>query len=141
MAVFAVLSGLFFWMALAGADGRPDSAETIAFQWTMPGLDEELFYRGTLLLALIEAFWPKSRLLGAPIGHGGLLTTILFGLTHALSYKAGVVDFDLMTFAMTGVRHSCCSGCASAQAASCCPFSDTTSPMAPRRCFSGQPPR
>lgn len=103
VAVFAVLSGLFFWMALAGADGRPDSAETIAFQWTMPGLDEELFYRGTLLLALNEAFRPKSRLLGAPIGYGGLLTTILFGLTHALSYKAGVVDFDLMTFAMTGV--------------------------------------
>lgn len=102
-ALFAVLSGLFFWMALAGVDGRPDSAETIAFQWTMPGLDEEFFYRGTLLLALNEAFPPKSRLLGAPIGYGGILATILFGLTHAVSCKAGAFGFDLMSFAITGL--------------------------------------
>lgn len=103
LTVFAVLAGLFFWMALAGADGRPDSIETITFQWTMPGLDEELFYRGTLLLALNEAFRPKVSVFGAPIGYGGVLTTILFGLTHALSYKAGALDFDLMSFAMTGL--------------------------------------
>jgi membrane protease YdiL (CAAX protease family) len=101
--MFAGLALLFFGLAISGADGKPDSLETIAFQWTMPGLDEELFYRGTLLLALNEAFRSKSNLLGAPIGYGGLLTTILFGLTHALSYKAGAMDFDLMTFAMTGV--------------------------------------
>ena len=101
--LLTVLTGLFFWMAISGTDGKPDDLETIAFQWTMPGLDEELFYRGTLLLALNEAFRPKVNVLGAPIGYGGLLTTILFGLTHALSYAAGAVDFDAMTFAMTGV--------------------------------------
>lgn len=37
------------------------------------------------------------------MGYGGLLTSVLFGLTHALGYEAGAVDFDLMTFAMTGV--------------------------------------
>jgi membrane protease YdiL (CAAX protease family) len=101
--MFAGLALLFFGLAISGADGKPDSLETIAFQWTMPGLDEELFYRGTLLLALNEAFRSKSNLLGAPIGYGGLLTAILFGLTHALSYKSGAVGFDLMTFAITGV--------------------------------------
>ncbi|MFN7164467.1 MAG: CPBP family intramembrane glutamic endopeptidase, BDIM_20840 family [Hyphomonas sp.] len=101
--MFAGLAVLFFGLALSGADGKPDSLETIAFQWTMPGLDEELFYRGTLLLALNEAFRARTNLPGAPIGYGGLLATVLFGLTHALSYKAGVADFDLMTFAMTGV--------------------------------------
>ncbi len=103
LVMFAALSGLFFWLALSGADGKPDNLETIAFQWTMPGLDEEFFYRGTLLLALNEAFRSKTGLLGAPIGYGGLLTCILFGLTHALGYKAGTVEFDLMTFAMTGI--------------------------------------
>lgn len=98
-----VLAGLFFWLAVSSADGKPDSAETIAFQWTMPGLDEELFYRGTLLLALNEAFRPKANILGAPIGYGGVLTTVLFGLTHALSYEAGAVEIDAMTFALTGV--------------------------------------
>lgn len=101
--MFAGLSVLFFGLAISGADGKPDDLETIAFQWTMPGLDEELFYRGTLLLALNEAFRPKANVLGAPMGYGGLLTLLLFGLTHALGYEAGAVDFDLVTFAMTGV--------------------------------------
>ncbi|MBK8196876.1 MAG: CPBP family intramembrane metalloprotease [Acidobacteria bacterium] len=100
--MFAALAALFFWMAISGADGVPDNAETIAFQWTMPGLDEEFFYRGTLLLALNEAFRPKLNVLGAPIGYGGLLTSVLFGLTHALSYEAGAIDVDALTFAMTG---------------------------------------
>ncbi|MEQ9506278.1 MAG: CPBP family intramembrane glutamic endopeptidase [Hyphomonas sp.] len=102
LGLLIVLSGLFFWLAVSPADG-PDDLETIAFQWTMPGLDEELFYRGTLLLALNEAFRPKVNVLGAGIGWGGLMTTVLFGLTHALSYEAGAMEFDLMTFAMTGV--------------------------------------
>lgn len=102
LVLLALLGGLFFWLAVSPADG-PDDLETIAFQWTMPGLDEELFYRGTLLLALNEAFRPRVRVLGAPIGWGGLMTTVLFGLTHALSYETGTPDFDLMTFAMTGV--------------------------------------
>ena len=103
LVVFLSLSGLFFWLALSSADGKPDYLETIAFQWTMPGLDEEFFYRGTLLLALNEAFRTKTGLLGAPIGYGGVLTCVLFGLTHALSYEAGAVGVDLMTFAMTGL--------------------------------------
>ncbi len=100
--MFAGLALLFFGLALSGTDGKPDGLETIAFQWTMPGLDEELFYRGTLLLALNEAFRTRTNALGAPIGYGGLLSCVLFGLTHALSYEAGAADFDLMTFAMTG---------------------------------------
>lgn len=103
LVMFVALGGLFFWLALSGADGKPDDLETIVFQWTMPGLDEEFFYRGTLLLALNEAFRPKISILAAPIGYGGVLTCLLFGLTHALSYKAGGVDFDVMTFAMTGL--------------------------------------
>lgn len=103
MVMFVALAGLFFWLALSGADGKPDSLETIAFQWTMPGLDEEFFYRGTLLLALNEAFRGRIGIAGVPIGYGGVLTSFLFGITHALSFKAGAVDFDLMTFAMTGL--------------------------------------
>jgi hypothetical protein len=103
LVLFAALSGLFFWLALSGADGQPDSVETIAFQWTMPGLDEELFYRGTLLIALNEAFRGRISIAGAPIGYGGVLTSLLFGITHALGYEAGVADFDMMTFAMTGL--------------------------------------
>ncbi len=96
----AALSALFFYFADQGADGR-DDVETIAFQWTMPGLDEEIFYRGVLLLAMNEAFRAKLNILGAPIGYGGLLTSVLFGLAHGLSCD-GAFSFDPMTFLVTG---------------------------------------
>ena len=100
--MFTALSGLFFYLAVSGADGKPDDLETIVFQWTMPGLDEELFYRGVLLLAMNEAFAPRVNILGARIGYGGLLTSVLFGLAHGVSYGAGGFSFDPMFFALTG---------------------------------------
>jgi uncharacterized protein len=100
-AVIALLSGLFFYLAATDGQG-PADVETIAFQWTMPGLDEEIFYRGVLLLALNEAFKPRADVLGAPVGLGGLLTSVLFGLAHALGYDESGYGFDAMTFLMTG---------------------------------------
>lgn len=100
--LFAALSALFFYLAISGADGELDSLETIAFQWTMPGLDEELFFRGVLLLAMNEAFRKAANILGAPITYGGLLTSVLFGLVHGMSYGEGGFSFDAMTFALTG---------------------------------------
>jgi len=101
-AVLAVMTITIFYFAYTGGDGR-SNWETIAFQWTMPGLDEELFYRGLLLLALNEAFSGRLNILGAPIGFGGLLTCILFGAIHSLAWKSGGVAFDLATFATTGI--------------------------------------
>lgn len=91
-----VLLGLAIW----SGDGR-DSWDTIAFQWTMPGIQEELFYRGVLLLALNEAFRGRCSVLGARIGWGGLLSTVAFGLIHALFYGNDGVSFDTAAFAMT----------------------------------------
>lgn len=99
--VLAALAGLFFYLAISGADGR-DDWETIAFQWTMPGLDEEVFYRGVFLLAMNEAFTARWRILGASIGYGGLIATVLFGLAHGLEFEKGGLSFDAMSFAMTG---------------------------------------
>ncbi len=92
------------FLALAITDGSgPDDLETIAFQWTMPGLDEEVFYRGVLLLAMNEAFRTRWNIFGTPIGIGGLLTSVAFGLAHALSFENGGYAFDLMTFVATGI--------------------------------------
>lgn len=99
--VLALLGGLFFNLAISNPDGR-DDWETIAFQWTMPGLDEEIFYRGLFLLAMNEAFSARARILGAPVGYGGLLATVLFGLAHGLAYDKDGFSFDAMSFAMTG---------------------------------------
>lgn len=90
------LLALAIWSGTSREDG-----DTIAFQWTMPGLQEELFYRGVLLLALNEAFRARCQVLGARIGWGGLLSTVAFGLIHALFYGNDGVSFDAVAFAMT----------------------------------------
>ena len=93
-----------FFVVLAFFNGNEKSSiETIAFQWSMPGLEEEAFYRGTLLLAMNEAFKRKVHILGAPIGYGGVLATLLFGFGHALSYDNNSFEFETLTFLVTGI--------------------------------------
>lgn len=92
---------LYLFFALAGDE--PANAESIAFQLTLPGLEEEPFYRGILLLAFAEAFRSRMKLLGVDWGWGAILSSILFGLTHAFGYDDGSFSFDLMTFLLTGV--------------------------------------
>lgn len=79
------------------------STEDIAFQLTMPGLEEELFYRGILLFALDQAFRGRKRLLGVDWGWGAVLSCILFGMTHAFGYSDGSFSFDPITMALTGI--------------------------------------
>ncbi|WP_428391881.1 hypothetical protein [Lichenicoccus sp.] len=55
---------LFSLIALFFPGGHTTSDE-VAFQLTMPGLEEEPFYRGVLFLALDQAFRGRVRLLGA----------------------------------------------------------------------------
>ncbi len=100
--VLLVLLGLFAYLAVSDDSGVAD-LETIVFQWTMPSFDEEIFYRGVLLLAMNEAFARRATILGAPIGYGGLLTSVLFGLAHSLSFANGGFEFDLFSFLITGV--------------------------------------
>jgi hypothetical protein len=82
--------------------GSEPNPEAIAFQLTMPGLEEEMFFRGVLLLTLDQAFRARVRLFGVDWGCGAVLSSALFGLVHALSYDAGAFGFDPLTFALTG---------------------------------------
>lgn len=79
---------LFFLVIALMFGGDEASVETVAFQLTMPGLEEEIFYRGILLLALNEALRGRIRLLGIDWGWSALLSSLVFGLAHALSYSA-----------------------------------------------------
>lgn len=100
--VATILFGGFF-LILGIVDGFPRSDwETILFQWTLPGLDEELFYRGVLRFAMNEAFRNRSIIAGAPLGFDGILSSILFGFAHALDYSE-YVRFDTMVFATTAI--------------------------------------
>lgn len=100
-----ILSGLLIALFLGLAlyfPTPPLNADELAFQLTMPGLDEELFYRGVLLLMLNEAFARPLSLLGAPMGWGALISSVAFGLAHALGYSDGGFTFDAMTMLLTG---------------------------------------
>lgn len=98
------LYALFFLAIALAFPGAPATAETIAFQLTMPGIEEELFYRGILLLALNEAFRGRVRLLGVDWGWGALLSCVAFGLAHAFSWTAeSGIGFDPLYFALTAI--------------------------------------
>jgi len=100
--VFALLALAIFGAAFAYGDG-PADIDTILFQWTMPGIEEELFYRGVLLLALHEALDGGNRRRFAGIGWGGVVSSAAFGFGHALFWRDGGLSFDAMAFALTAV--------------------------------------
>lgn len=102
--VVALLYGLFFvTIALIFPDDGQFSLETLAFQLTMPGIEEEAFYRGVLLLALDRAFTARVTLLGVEWGWGAVLSCALFGLDHALSFSHGHFDFEPLIMALTAL--------------------------------------
>lgn len=101
-AIPVVLLYIAFFTGLALAfPSQPATAETIAFQLTMPGLEEEAFYRGVLLFALDRAFLDRKRFLGVEWGWGALLSCILFGLAHAFGFSDGQFSFDPLTMILT----------------------------------------
>jgi membrane protease YdiL (CAAX protease family) len=99
----AILYCLFFAAIAIAFPGDPASRETIAFQLTMPGLEEEPFYRGILLLALDRAFTGRVRWLGVDWGWGAVLSCALFGMAHAFGYGDGHFSFDPMVMALTAL--------------------------------------
>jgi uncharacterized protein len=83
--------------ALLGSDKF--NLETLAFQLTMPGIDEEIMFRGILLGLLMSSLKPKIPFLGNP---SVLLTAILFGFVHALTIdKTNSVNFEPIYFVQT----------------------------------------
>ena len=94
--------GFFLAIALA-FPSDPPSGEEVAFQLTMPGLEEEPFYRGILLFAFDQAFRGRVRFLGVDWGWGAVLSCMAFGLAHAFGYSDGAFSFDPMIMALTAI--------------------------------------
>jgi len=100
--VAALYCAVFVGVALAFPSG-PSSGEDVAFQLTMPGLEEEPFYRGILLFALDRAFTGRKRFLGVDWGWGAILSCLLFGLAHAFGFSRGSFALDPITIALTAL--------------------------------------
>jgi membrane protease YdiL (CAAX protease family) len=65
---------------------KPQTAETIWYEATMPGLAEELLWRGILLALLDRMFTERFRLAGADISYGAIALTLVFALVHGLHF-------------------------------------------------------
>ncbi|MCP4536095.1 MAG: CPBP family intramembrane metalloprotease [Chloroflexi bacterium] len=57
--------------------------EFLLYQLTMPGIAEELSYRGVIQPGLNEPFGRPQRLLGAQVGWGWVITSLVFWAPHA----------------------------------------------------------
>lgn len=99
----AALYCAFFLVIALLFPSDPPSGEDVAFQLTMPGLEEEPFYRGILLFALDQAFRARARFLGVDWGWGAVLSCFAFGLAHAFGYSDGAFSFDPMVMALTAL--------------------------------------
>ena len=76
------------------------SLETYLYQLTMPGLAEELFFRGILLAFLSRLFSRTLPFFGAQTSWGGLATVGLFALGHGFSFAGPLALFPQAHFAL-----------------------------------------
>ena len=75
--------------------GVPD-AETLAFQAAMPGLAEEIAFRGIAPAILLNLMNRKPHIDDMPWAVI-FATSVMFGVWHSLSFSGGQLGFDLMS--------------------------------------------
>jgi len=63
--------------------------ETVFFQLTMPGLQEEILYRGLMLYFLDKALGTPWKMLGIQFGMGAIISSALFALGHLMIFSTG----------------------------------------------------
>jgi membrane protease YdiL (CAAX protease family) len=68
--------------------GQTPTMEDHFFQIFVPGVTEELAFRGVLMALLDRAFPARVRVVGADLGWSAISTAILFGLFHGLDVSA-----------------------------------------------------
>lgn len=94
--VVVAMSVIYYFM-----DSSAFDCETLAFQLTMPALDEEIIFRGILLGLLATALKDRVSVFGSP---AVWFTAVLFGLMHALTLdKNYAPGFEPVYFIHTAV--------------------------------------
>ncbi|WP_162549954.1 CPBP family intramembrane glutamic endopeptidase [Hymenobacter nivis] len=89
-AVVAGLATVQLVSALITQGYGPSQAwESFWYQLTMPGIAEELFFRGTLLGLLGRAFPRNLPFLGTRTSWGGVVSVLLFVLAHGVTFRTG----------------------------------------------------
>ncbi|WP_300675423.1 CPBP family glutamic-type intramembrane protease [Soonwooa sp.] len=88
----------FIFKMILFPKGGTFDLETFLFQASMPGLTEEIAFRGIGFWLLDKAFPPKWNYKGIEFGWGFVIITILFGVGHGVVLTTDYqVKFDLIT--------------------------------------------
>ena len=96
-----VAIGLLSVYVLAGLLSEKEfDTETLLFQISMPGLDEEVMCRGVLLGLMCSALREGGR---HSLNPAIIINGIWFGLVHSLSFQSGEVVFSVASFIVTGL--------------------------------------
>ena len=95
--VIAILSIAILGGIVNDNDFNP---ETLLFQISMPGLDEEIMYRGVLLGLMCSALRECGEAWRSP---AVIINGVLFGLVHALFFSDGALQFNPSNFIWTGI--------------------------------------
>jgi membrane protease YdiL (CAAX protease family) len=79
------------------------SADTLRFQFFMPGIDKELLDRGIMLALFERAFGQSPMSCRLRFGYAALITSLAFGLPHGISVVDGQYQFSFLLFSTTAV--------------------------------------
>ena len=74
--------------------------ETLLFQISMPGIDEEIMYRGVLLGLMCSALRAGGAAWRSP---AIIINAVLFGLVHSLTLGDGALQFNSVNFIWTAI--------------------------------------
>jgi membrane protease YdiL (CAAX protease family) len=69
--------------------------ETQLYELIIPGIEEEIFYRGILLGVLNDVFTRTIPFFGTRISWSGAVTTILFVFAHGVSFPSNLYNFSI----------------------------------------------
>lgn len=78
----------FIFKLLIFPKGGQFNLEQLAFQATMPGISEEVVFRGILLWILNKAFVPTKKIKNTFFGWGFIIITFLFAMMHGVVLTA-----------------------------------------------------
>ena len=83
----AILLGVVYAIISGGLSASGNDVEAMAYEWTMPGLAEEVSYRGLMLAVLDQQLGRPWKILGVQTGLGAVITSLLFCFGHMMFFK------------------------------------------------------
>lgn len=89
--LLAVVAAFALQLLVGPLSAITPTTETVWYQAIVPGLDEELMYRGLLLVLLGRALAPRRAMWHGQVGWAVPISCLLFGLVHGLILDDGFI--------------------------------------------------